>query len=229
MKHRRFPRLSILDRIAVLALAALIFAPAPKANACGFRWRHPKSGHVYQSESLLRSGQFQSAYNAAREAFPGVESLDVAKAKPPKGWRNRRGFDLKLRALSVMAGATIRGEGFTNGQYWRDTALAAQRVKRIKWAVAKLRVVTKKLPYNYNIKAYLAEGLAKLGKSDDALKLLASLYKSKRLHDAQALATYARLLNEAGEIGQRDDVAKSCFQRTSSSACPVFAKSRLPI
>lgn len=200
-----------------LFIASAAFAAstiATDASACGGEW-YPyveieqvdyRPMVVGQAEKAIEKGDLKGAAGMIIRAMPHIKTLTPSKAK------------IVERAQRVLAVATIRNNGtlplkYELPQRIQDTwlgATAEDRDANLQWAVSSLEKIAETKKDDPSLQTELAEGLAKLGKEQEAKTSLEQLAAKDLISTAEGWATLAQLRGTSGDTAGQGLAMKRC-------------------
>jgi hypothetical protein len=206
----------IATRTLLVAVAALSATGTvvSNASACGGEW-YPyveieqidyRPMVVGQAEKKIEDGKLQSAAGMIIRAMPHIKTLDPNKAK------------IVARAQRVLAVATIRNDGVLPigdelpkriQETWLGGTAEDQRVN-LEWAVGSLEKIAESKQDDPALQTELAEGLAKLGKTESAKTTLEGLAKKDLISSPEGWAALAELRATAGDEAGKQAAMKRC-------------------
>jgi len=203
-------------RTLLIAAAALSAtgAVATNASACGGEW-YPyveieqidyRPMVVGQAEKKIENNQLHAAAGMIIRAMPHIKTLDPNKAK------------IVARAQRVLAVATIRNEGVLPigdelpkriQDTWLGETAEDQRTN-LEWAVGSLEKIAEEKKDDPALQTEIAEGLAKLGKKEQAKTTLEGLAKKDLISSPEGWAALADLRASAGDDAGKQAAMKRC-------------------
>lgn len=206
----------IATRTLLVAVAALSATGTvvSNANACGGEW-YPyveieqidyRPMVVGQAEKKIEDGKLQAAAGMIIRSMPHIKTLDPNKAT------------IVSRAQRVLAVATIRNDGALPigdeipkriQDTWLGSTEEDQRAN-LEWAVGSLEEIAETKQDDPALQTELAEGLAKLGKTERAKTTLEGLAKKDLISSPEGWAALAELRGTAGDQAGRQAAMQRC-------------------
>lgn len=186
------------------------------ANACGGEW-YPyveieeeqidyRPMVVTQAEKAVEEGRLTAAAGMIIRAMPHIKTLKPSSAKVVE------------RAQRVLAVATIRNDGALDLERevpkraqdtWLGDGADAQRAN-LEWALGSLQAIEKSRDNDPALQTEIAEGLAKLGKTDEAKTTLEGLAKRDLISTPEGWAALAELRAGDGDNAGKQAALKRC-------------------
>jgi predicted Zn-dependent protease len=206
----------IAARTLLVAVAAFSATSGviSNANACGGEW-YPyieieqvdyRPMVVGQAEKKIEKGELRTAAGMIIRSMPHIKTLNPAKAK------------IVARAQRVLAVATIRNDGVLpigdelpqriQGT-WLGSTAEDQRVN-LEWAVSSLEKIAESKKDDPALQTELAEGLAKLGKTEQAKSSLEGLAQKDLISSPEGWAALAELRGTSGDDAGKQAALKRC-------------------
>jgi predicted Zn-dependent protease len=211
MTLSKFAARTLLIAVAAVSATGTVVS---NANACGGEW-YPyveieqidyRPMVVGQAEKKIEKGELELAAGMIIRSMPHIKTLNPSKAK------------IVARAQRVLAVATIRNDGVLPigdelpqriQSTWLGNTAEDQRAN-LEWAVSSLEKIAESKADDPALQTELAEGLAKLGKKDEAKTTLETLATKDLISSPEGWAALAELRGTSGDDAGKQAALKRC-------------------